>query len=1287
MAGQDRIVGYFLDESLEHLRVIEEGLVSPNLLSQPAHLKEVFRAAHSLKGGAAMLELDTIQKISHYFEQAFKQIKDQSLLVDEPLQALLLEGLELLRAAIQFLREQQTPPSSLAQAAVFEQIQAYLSRQSVTTPLNQLDKNMLDSEPLSNTWPLLDLGEHHNIGNFMLDPQVELSEPAEVYDLGDFMQLFDEELPVDGTWVQDEDVLHIEEFSDVDHQSAIDLFAHTADQQQSASLWDADIFARPLPALTLEEPLISATHQHLPQFKFEEPSSSELFIEDEATTDYLAGTTPDIDWSGLLADIPSAAVVDYQEPVPAETASDWQQLLDDPFALIDRGAVALPDNRAAWENDLELADFFGIDPPPLMNPPDLPTLDELMAKSLSTSAPKQEITPLDLEDWRELSIFDDLLTDTHTTDVDISELNQIVINGNLDPESELKLETMEDLSDFSPASVGSNQIDALDNFRTEAQKRLINLENLNSFTETAMLHGDISIDDIQLSGELTDLDLDLLDLSATGNLHDDDFAALDLSFLADHLGNDHVQHAELDALNLDDLEIFPLVPLTTTDLNAVDILGDAALDELDGLLESPSTVEPLASFTSLDSILATQDDDEFNQIEKMLQHSDSNKSERVVVSKPSSRSKKQRTFEQTMRVSVKSLNNLNNLAGELVVNRNTLEQDQNRLRMFVDKLLLEVQNLNEVGKSMQDLYEKSLLESSLLANRQHQQTKPAAPSEYDAEGTMAEIEYDPLEMDRFTPIHLISQQMIELTVRIRESTSDIEFVVDNSTEVTRSLRQINSQLQEDLNKSRMLQFAQTADRLQRGVRDNGLKYGKQVELHVEGRDTMIDKVILESLNDPLVHMVNNAIAHGIESPEVRLAAGKPAMGSVMIRAVHQGTQTIISLQDDGAGVDIERVKAKAIENGVITPAQAVTMTKTEVYDLLFLPSFSTKDQADELAGRGVGMDVVLTSLQEIRGTITTESTLGQGTTFTIRLPLALSIAKSLIAVNKDASIAFPMDGIEDSQDIKPEEVVINAAGQKCFQWRNQLMPFRPLSDLLSFNRPSRRISYYNHLEEEEERVALIVLRSGGHLIAVEVDRVIGEQEIVIKPLQGPAPKPVGVAGATVLGDGRIIPIADVVELIDLANGVISKQNSGLWSMNVVVDEQPAQREPMVLIIDDSITVRQLLSLTFTRAGYRVEQARDGQEAWDKLRAGLPCDIIFCDIEMPRMDGLELLAKVQQDETLKKLPMAMLTSRGSDRHRQIAADLGASGYFIKPYLEDALLAAVKRMMKGEVLAIV
>jgi chemotaxis protein histidine kinase CheA/ActR/RegA family two-component response regulator len=781
--------------------------------------------------------------------------------------------------------------------------------------------------------------------------------------------------------------------------------------------------------------------------------------------------------------------------------------------------------------------------------------------------------------------------------------------------------------------------------------------------------------------ELDSLDFALASAPAQEAHAEYDLGDLDLGELDGGDLNGSDLNSDFD--NLDDLlanntALPDLAPKTDNSLADLDgFLAEDTFDGLDELLAAPATDSPvipmIVASAAIASVAATQ-----LPTPTVAPNTDS---------KPAAKSTrgKQRTFEQTMKVSVKNLNNLNNLTGELVVNRNTLEQDQNRMRQFIDKLLLEVQKLNEVGKSMQDLYEKSLLESSLLASRQQsQQAKSMVPGN----NSGGDSEYDPLEMDKFTPVHLISQQMIELTVRIRESTSDIEFVVDSSTEVTRSLRQITSQLQEDLNKSRMLPFSHTSDRLQRGVRDNGLKYGKEVELRVEGSDTLIDKVILESLSDPLIHMVNNAIAHGIESPAARQAAGKPVDGVINIKATHQGTQTIISVADDGAGIDTERVKNKAIEKGIITPAKAVTMTKQEVYELLFLPSFSTKDQADELAGRGVGMDVVLSSLQEIRGTITTESKLGTGTTFTIRLPLALSITKALMASNNDVGIAFPMDGIEDSLEVKPYSIIEGEGGQKFFPWRDQQMPFRPLSDLLAFNRPMKRVNYYSTGQEEAEKtVSIIVLRSGTELVAVEIDRVIGEQEIVIKPLQGPAPKPLGIAGATVLGDGRIIPIADVLELVELATGKLEKHVNQTWSIGDMPEDQSAQREPMVLVVDDSITVRQLLSLTFTKAGYRVEQARDGQEAWDKLRAGLPCDIIFCDIEMPRMDGLELLSKVQGDDVLRQIPMAMLTSRGSDRHRQIASQLGASGYFIKPYLEDALLEAVKRMLKGEVLAIV
>ncbi len=898
---------------------------------------------------------------------------------------------------------------------------------------------------------------------------------------------------------------------------------------------------------------------------------------------------------------------------------------------------------------------------------------------------------LDLQNFDELAIDPSIDSSSLDLNLDLLDNNEPVGTSIFD-DAGLDLPTELDLIDLNSAPDAS-QLD-LDVIASDFNSMLVPTGSTNDLSES-------TTDNLDFAG----LDLNILDeqpvdasgLSSTNNFDDLNFNLDDLN--AD-LANSESLLAGLEVPGVDLPELGNLDALLG--LTALGVVGSAiaigsqssALDDLDALVGT----SPTGGLDDLDALIGTSPTSGLDDLDLLL-------AAPAPVVKPAEvtpdrdakdrRAPKQsRTFEQTMRVSVRHLNNLNNLVGELVVNRNTLEQDQNRMRQFVEKLLSEVQKLNEVGKRMQDLYERSLMENSLVASRQQHKPTTAISSSLsnplinseNLSATDTSIEYDPLEMDRFTPIHLLSQKMIELTVRVRESTADIEFVVDGSTEVTRTLRQITGQLQEDLTKSRMVPFAQTADRLQRGVRENGLKYGKHVELSIEGRDTLIDKVILESLTDPLIHMVNNAIAHGIESAQTREAGGKAIDGKISIRALHQGNQTIISVSDDGAGINTEYVKKKAIEKGLITAQQATTMPKTEAYELLFLPGFSTKDQADELAGRGVGMDVVKTGITEIRGTISTESQLGVGTTFTIRLPLALSIAKALIAVNNKCNIAFPMDGIEDTQDVSPEQIQTDSDGQQCIFWRDELMPFKPLSELLGFNRPLARNNFYSTNEDDSDLVSILILRSDGNFTAVQVDKITGDQEIVIKPLQGPASKPLGIAGATVMGDGRIVPIADVMELIALANGTLSRHVSAQWTAQMSAPTVEI-RESMVLIVDDSITVRELLSLTFKRAGYRVEQARDGQEAWDKLRAGLPCDIVFCDIEMPRMDGLEFLSRIQKDPALSKVPVAMLTSRGSDRHRQIASQLGASGYFIKPYLEEALLDAAKRMIGGEVLEIV
>ncbi|WP_242046588.1 hybrid sensor histidine kinase/response regulator, partial [Cylindrospermum sp. FACHB-282] len=749
------------------------------------------------------------------------------------------------------------------------------------------------------------------------------------------------------------------------------------------------------------------------------------------------------------------------------------------------------------------------------------------------------------------------------------------------------------------------------------------------------------------------------------------------------------EFADLEALLEEEL-----VPIANP--TAIPESDFAALEALLGMDNDEAAVIPNAqpSYTSQPILekphnaVSSPVEDEFRELEDLLKETDKRISQTPTVksntNKPTrSTTRRAARFEETMKVPVKQLDDMSNLVGELVVNRNTLEQDHERLRQSLDNLLIQVQQLSDVGARMQELYERSLLEASLLASRRPKDIGiPVADANTDKMGLTA------LELDRFTPFHTLSQEMIEFIVRVRESASDIDFVTEETERVARQFRQVTTQLQEGLTRARMVPFTQAVDSKRRGVRDNAIKCGKQVELVIEGADTLIDKMILDHLTDPLTHMLNNAIAHGIETPEVRMAAGKPPAGVITIRAFHQGNQTVISVGDDGAGIDPAKVKSKALKIGMITPDQAKTISRLEIYDLLFQPGFSMKDQADEFSGRGVGMDVVRSEISEIRGIVNTDSAIGKGTTFTIRLPLTLSICKALCCVSDKARIAFPMDGVEDTLDIPMKNIQQNADGQTFIYWRDIALPFRPLKELLTFNRQISRGSVYGGTRDDD-MVSVVVVRSGNTMIALQIDQVLSEQEIVIKQFEGPAPKPIGVAGATVLGDGRIMPIADVLEIIDIFQGRMSKQSGGsVWQQKAAPPVVTAAEkiDPTVLIVDDSITVRELLSLTFNKAGYRVEQARDGQEAWDKLRSGLPCDIVFCDIEMPRCDGLELLSRIQKDSNLNHLPIAMLTSRGADRHRQMAVQLGASGYFTKPYLEEALLEAASRMLKGEKLMI-
>ncbi len=1074
--------------------------------------------------------------------------------------------------------------------------------------------------------------------------------------------------------------------------------------QETVSPWEETLVENDRFATTFDFPLesdISST----------DLSSEELSLTEGEALDFLSVTLPPLDELNLdeltldpllpeglgepndITDaFPNASVVPNVDGSFPEDASASFADLDSPFDLAAFGSLdeldvdeerAIDDSSITTEMDLDSLSLdeetpFGNEESMLapssettaesdlldLDGEDLFSSDSLFAEDIESESLDQlgvdaasDLTNLD-------SFWNEEATDTLAPDLSTPELGGAIgINEatfSIEPTSEATVDSTETTFD---------DLGAL-------------LDDVTDLTSASTLSSE--------GDDFGDLDTFLMeepDTSTTPAESEDDFGDLDALLNED---DNLISTEPLD--ENDDFGFGDLDALLSKDDNSLTTVDSNDFADLEAMLAGDSS-ESATQITA--PTLGSSADEDFRALEEMLEPESKTPSsagggQSILKARPSNQAgrRKPSSFaDQTMRVPVKQLDNLSNLVGELVVNRNSLEQDQERLRQSLDNLLYQVQQLSDVGQRMRDLYERSLLESSLLATRQthHGTMSGAAPSPEG--GHSSGVQFESIEMDRFTPFHTLSQEMIELIVRVRESSSDIEFIVDETDQVTRMFRQVTTQLQESVNRSRMVPFGEIERvfPLARAVRDGAVESGKQAELKIEGKDTLIDKLILERLSDPLKHLVNNAISHGVESPEIRRSLHKGPVGQITIRAFHQGNQTIISFSDDGAGIDIERVKFKAVEKGLITKAESQTMSRLDVYELLYHPGFSTKDEADMRSGRGVGMDVVRKSLDEIRGVITTDSTMNKGTTFTIRLPLTLSISKALRCISNRAQIAFPMDGVEDMLDVHKERVQTNSEGQSCIMWRDNLLPFQPLSDVLKYNRQLGRGSIYAG-SQEDDTISIIVLRSAGNFIALQVDQVMGEQEIVIKQLEGPVPKPLGVAGATVMGDGRIMPIADVLELIDLVQGRIRQDSSLIWDPQGAqpLVEVPVKVDPTVLIVDVSITVRELLSMTFNKVGYRVEQARDGQDAWEKLRSGLPCDIVFCDIEMPRMDGLELLSRIQKDPTLNHLPIAMLTSRGADKHRQTAVQLGAKGYFTKPYLEEALLDAAQRMLKGEVL---
>jgi two-component system, chemotaxis family, sensor histidine kinase and response regulator PixL len=651
-------------------------------------------------------------------------------------------------------------------------------------------------------------------------------------------------------------------------------------------------------------------------------------------------------------------------------------------------------------------------------------------------------------------------------------------------------------------------------------------------------------------------------------------------------------------------------------------------------------------------------------------------------------SHKSETPENTVRVPSRQLEQINDLFGELIIQRNGMNLQLERLRKLIRNLNQRVQVLERENQQLRTAYDKIATQGVVQTGTPFPALAPAeepeeipAPVVENGDGAHGvEGEFDSLEMDSYNELNLLSQEVMETIVQVQEVTTDIQLSIDDTDQFARKLTKTSKQLQRKLTQIRMRPLSDVVDRFPRALRDLCVEYGKNVQLKIEGANTLIERSILEALNEPLMHLVRNAFDHGIEDPATRRASGKNEQGLIEIKATHQGNRTIITLLDDGRGISLEKIRSRAIEMG-LEPALLAQATEEELLSLIFEPGFSTSDQVTTLSGRGVGMDVVRNNLKQIRGDVKVDTKLGIGTTFTLSVPFTLSVARVLLIESNRMLLAFPTDVVSEIFLLNEEHVLPMATGE-VLNWQGTMLPLVRLGRHLEFNCPR----HDNPTLETPPAInasSIIIVSQGNQPVAVQVDRCWGEQEVAIRRVEGNIALPSGFSNCTILGDGRVVPLVNSNEMLYwIATNERIPKTSQLPSSKLKTvfltpaDEKQAalsgSRKGTILIVDDSINVRRFLALTLEKGGYEVEQAKDGQDALEKLQGGLKVQAVICDIEMPRIDGYGFLGRVKSNTDFKDIPVAMLTSRSSDKHRQLAMQLGARAYFSKPYNEQELL---------------
>ena len=606
-----------------------------------------------------------------------------------------------------------------------------------------------------------------------------------------------------------------------------------------------------------------------------------------------------------------------------------------------------------------------------------------------------------------------------------------------------------------------------------------------------------------------------------------------------------------------------------------------------------------------------------------------------------------------IRVRAELLNRLIDNAGEISIYGSRLTQQNNVLGFRLEDLDQTVRRLREQLRQM-DIE----TEAQIMYGRKR--TTDVAHAD--------RMDFDPLELDRFSTIQQLSRSLAETLndlVSIRTMLSDLQS--ESETLLVQQDR-ISNDLQNGLMRTRMVPFAQVVPRLHRIVRQTAQQLGKRASLEVIGGDVDLDRSIQERIVAPLEHLLRNAIAHGIESPDKRIAAGKNPVGTIRLSIRREGNDAVVLVADDGGGLNVAAVRKKAVERGLLPPNSEAS--DDEISQLIMEPGFSTlsADQVSQIAGRGVGMDVVNTEIKQLSGSISLQSHPGKGMNFFIRLPLTLAIIEAMLVQVGEEIYAIPHATMEAAARISREDLQENLAGRrKDFRYGDQDYRVVFLSSML-------RLSETPAIGERAWQPVLLA-QTGDQRVACHVDVLLGSERVVIKPLGSALGSIRWLLGGTILPDGRVAMILDLLGLIR-AEHVRSLESTA--RAIEAAEQEERVRKTCVMVVDDSLTVRRVTSRLLQRQDMDVITARDGVDALTQLEEQIP-DLMLLDVEMPRMDGYELTRHIRRSERLKEIPIIMITSRTGEKHRRYAMEVGVNRYLGKPYQEAELLDEISAIL--------